>query len=123
MDSYIKAIKENFDSTPYETDFENNPVGSTDEINKWIEKSTNGVDFSSLESIDAIGNSTTPRSYFFEDNPENEKLFVLNGFGSRGVLIAPYTAMELFNFIERQKPLDSEIDIDRFQKKYFKNLP
>ena len=43
-----------------------------------------------------------------------KKLYVLNGLGSRGVMIGPYVAQQLFNFIENGKSLDSEIDIARF---------
>lgn len=41
-------------------------------------------------------------------------LHVLNGLGTRGVMIAPYVAHQLFNNIEHKTPLDSEIDIKRF---------
>ena len=46
---------------------------------------------------------------------EKENLFVLNGLGTRGVMIAPYVAYQLYNFIENDVPLDVEINIDRFQ--------
>ncbi|MBT8244021.1 MAG: FAD-binding oxidoreductase [Winogradskyella sp.] len=45
---------------------------------------------------------------------EYENLYVLNGLGSRGVMIGPYVAQKLFNLIENNEPLDKEIDIDRF---------
>lgn len=41
-------------------------------------------------------------------------IFVLNGLGTRGVMIGPYVAKALYNFIEQNKPLDLEIDINRF---------
>jgi glycine/D-amino acid oxidase-like deaminating enzyme len=41
--------------------------------------------------------------------------YVLNGLGTRGVMIAPYVAKQLYDFIENQEMLDSEIDIKRFQ--------
>jgi serpin B len=41
--SYVKKLKENFDSEPYRTDFENNPKQSAEKINKWIEESTKGM--------------------------------------------------------------------------------
>jgi len=37
-----------------------------------------------------------------------------NGLGTRGVMIAPYVAKQLFDFIEKEKPLDREINISRF---------
>jgi glycine oxidase len=41
-------------------------------------------------------------------------VFVLNGLGTRGVMIGPYVAQQLYNFIENGKPLDSDINISRF---------
>lgn len=43
-----------------------------------------------------------------------EQLFVLNGLGTRGVMTAPYVAKQLYDFIEDGHPLESEIDIKRF---------
>ncbi|TYB78209.1 NAD(P)/FAD-dependent oxidoreductase [Bizionia myxarmorum] len=41
-------------------------------------------------------------------------LHVLNGLGTRGVMIAPYVAQELFNFIENKQNMNPEISINRF---------
>jgi len=38
---------------------------------------------------------------------------VLNGLGTRGVMISPYVAQQLYNHIENEALLDSEIDIKR----------
>ncbi|NRB59955.1 MAG: FAD-binding oxidoreductase [Winogradskyella sp.] len=43
-----------------------------------------------------------------------KNLFVLNGLGTRGVMIAPYVAERLFQFIEENIALDKEIDVNRF---------
>ena len=43
-----------------------------------------------------------------------KNLYVLNGLGTRGVMIAPYVAEQLYNFIELNTPLDKEIDTKRF---------
>ncbi|WP_299670336.1 FAD-binding oxidoreductase [uncultured Polaribacter sp.] len=43
------------------------------------------------------------------------QLCVLNGLGTRGVMIAPTVAKNLFNHIENNELLDTEIDIKRFQ--------
>ena len=44
----------------------------------------------------------------------HENLYILNGLGSRGVLIAPTVANDLINFIEDKLPLQKEINISRF---------
>lgn len=46
-----------------------------------------------------------------------EKLVVLNGLGTRGVMISPTIAKNLFYHLEAGQPLDPEIDIKRFDKK------
>ena len=43
-----------------------------------------------------------------------KNLHVLNGLGTRGVMIAPYVAQALYEAIEEGKPLEPEIDIHRF---------
>ncbi|EDP71612.1 hypothetical protein FBALC1_03972 [Flavobacteriales bacterium ALC-1] len=45
---------------------------------------------------------------------EQKNLYVLNGLGTRGVMIAPYVANQLFQYIENDKTLDAEININRF---------
>ena len=47
-------------------------------------------------------------------HPEHKNMFVLNGLGTRGVMIGPYIAKQLFNHIENEMPLDDEINIIRF---------
>lgn len=45
---------------------------------------------------------------------EYKNLYVLNGLGTRGVMIAPFVAQKLFQFIENNETLDTEIDVNRF---------
>ena len=45
---------------------------------------------------------------------KHKQLLVLNGLGTRGVMIAPTMAKSLFNHIEKGEVLDKEIDINRF---------
>jgi len=47
----------------------------------------------------------------------HSQLHVLNGLGTRGVMLGPYLANQLFEHIEYQFPLEKEIDIVRFYKK------
>jgi glycine oxidase len=44
-------------------------------------------------------------------------LHLLNGLGTRGVMLGPAMAKDLFDYIENNKPLDPTIDIHRFYKK------
>ncbi|TCI91405.1 NAD(P)/FAD-dependent oxidoreductase [Tenacibaculum sp. M341] len=47
---------------------------------------------------------------------EFDQLVVLNGLGTRGVMIAPTVAQNLFNHLEKGEKLDKEIDIKRFSE-------
>ena len=46
---------------------------------------------------------------------EHKQLVVLNGLGTRGVMIGPTVAKNLFNHLEKGAELDPEIDIKRFK--------
>lgn len=47
----------------------------------------------------------------------HQAIHILNGLGTRGVMLAPAMAKELFDSIEYQVPLDAAIDIRRFKTK------
>lgn len=47
----------------------------------------------------------------------HNSIHILNGLGTRGVMLGPAMAKALFENIEYQKPLDRTFDIQRFNKK------
>lgn len=51
-------------------------------------------------------------------HPKHSQMFILNGLGTRGVMIAPTVAKELFQHIEMNSSLDPEINIERYRKEY-----
>lgn len=71
-----------------------------------------------LSHLAEIRPTVTDRQPIVGKHPEYNNLFVLNGLGSRGVMMAPYLAKMLFDHITNQNPLVREIDIKRFFKKY-----
>ncbi len=52
-------------------------------------------------------------------HPEYANLYALNGFGSRGVMIGPWAAKQLYDLIESGQPLNPEMDLGRFTKIYY----
>nr|WP_090079748.1 FAD-dependent oxidoreductase [Halpernia frigidisoli] len=46
---------------------------------------------------------------------KHEDLYVFNGLGARGILNGNFFAKDLFDFIEKDKPLLEEIDLKRFK--------
>ena len=49
-------------------------------------------------------------------HPEHQNLAILNGMGTRGVILAPATARMLYEYLEKGVSLPKEIDIRRFEK-------
>ena len=74
------------------------------------------VDFEVIDQVAGIRPTVTDRRPLVGRHPDSKlrRLFVLNGFGSRGVLIGPYAAQALIALIEEEEPLDAEMDISRF---------
>jgi glycine/D-amino acid oxidase-like deaminating enzyme len=54
-------------------------------------------------------------------HPAFDNMFVLNGFGSRGVMTAPYASKVLFDFAECGLEIPAEMDISRFRRRYEKH--
>ncbi|WP_343329026.1 FAD-binding oxidoreductase [Polaribacter staleyi] len=54
-------------------------------------------------------------------HPDYANLIVLNGLGTRGVMIAPTVAKNLYNHLYNDESLDEEIDIVRFKHLNVKN--
>ena len=53
-------------------------------------------------------------------HPRYNNLYILNGVGTRGVLMSPLLSHWLFHFIENNTKLSTEADIKRFENKYFR---
>ncbi len=49
-------------------------------------------------------------------HPKHNNLIVFNGLGTRGVMIAPLLAQQLYNYLEKGNPLSTEVDINRYEK-------
>ncbi|WP_231555172.1 FAD-binding oxidoreductase [Cellulophaga sp. Hel_I_12] len=77
-------------------------------------------DYTVVDHVAGIRPTVADRRPLVGRHPKHANLYALNGFGSRGVMIAPMAAQQLFGAIEHQKPLHPEMDIARFTKKYFK---
>jgi glycine/D-amino acid oxidase-like deaminating enzyme len=78
-------------------------------------------DYEIVDQVAGIRPTVTDRRPLVGRHPVNDNMFVLNGFGSRGVMIAPYASEQLVNLIERNEELNPEMDIERFTKKHFKS--
>ena len=71
-------------------------------------------DFELIEQFAGIRPTVKDRRPLVGVHNSFKNVYVLNGLGTRGVMIGPYIAKQLFDFIERKVPLDREININRF---------
>ncbi|WP_100611852.1 NAD(P)/FAD-dependent oxidoreductase [Confluentibacter lentus] len=72
--------------------------------------------FEVVSQVAGIRPTVKDRRPLVGQHPKHKNIFTLNGLGTRGVMIGPYVAEQLFNFIEYNHPLEAEIDIKRFEK-------
>nr|WP_299035721.1 FAD-dependent oxidoreductase [uncultured Tenacibaculum sp.] len=73
------------------------------------------VPYTVIEQSAGIRPTVKDRRPLVGVQPKYAQLAVLNGLGTRGVMVAPTVAENLFNHLENGKKLDSEIDIKRFE--------
>lgn len=98
----------------------------TDKTNKPTEKAKEELikklktfvtcDFQVVDHNAGIRPTVKDRRPLVGQHHDYKNLYVLNGLGSRGVMVGPYVATKLFNMIENNTPLEKEIDVNRFNK-------
>lgn len=74
-------------------------------------------DFEIVEHLAGVRPTVKDRRPLVGTHSKHNSIHILNGLGTRGVMLGPALAKSLFENIEFQKPLDREIDIQRFYKK------
>lgn len=72
-------------------------------------------DFEIIEHYAGVRPTVKDRRPLVGTHPLYKNLHVLNGLGTRGVMLAPAMARSLYNYIENQEPLDKNIDIRRIK--------
>lgn len=79
-------------------------------------------DFEIIQHFGGVRPTVKDRRPLIGTHHERKALHILNGLGTRGVMLGPAMAKALFDNIENDVPLSPEIDIKRFHKKYLKTL-
>ncbi|MGM5469693.1 NAD(P)/FAD-dependent oxidoreductase [Flavobacteriaceae bacterium LMO-SS05] len=77
-------------------------------------KTVISCDYKIVDQVAGVRPTVKDRRPLVGKHSEHKNLFVLNGLGTRGVMIAPFVAEQLYNCIENKLPLEKEIDITRF---------
>lgn len=73
-------------------------------------------DFEIVEHLAGVRPTVKDRKALVGQHHTYKNVYLLNGLGTRGVMLAPYLSEKLFNFIEFDIPLGQEISIDRIYK-------
>ncbi|MGG5575846.1 NAD(P)/FAD-dependent oxidoreductase [Myroides sp. C15-4] len=74
------------------------------------------LDFEVVEHMAGIRPTVKDRRPLLGRSIESDRILVLNGLGTRGVLLAPYLAEQLYNYIEKDIALEENISIHRYKK-------
>ena len=53
-------------------------------------------------------------------HPKHQNTYILNGLGTRGVMMSPLLSQWLYEYIEGNFKLPPEVDIKRFENHYFR---
>ncbi|WP_445453937.1 NAD(P)/FAD-dependent oxidoreductase [Flavobacterium sp. 25HG05S-40] len=74
-------------------------------------------DFEIIDHLAGVRPTVKDRRPLLGTHHIHKNVHILNGLGTRGVMLAPSMAIDLFNFIENKEPLDKAIDIKRYESK------
>ena len=99
----------------YNRDFQDRYATSEakEEIVSKLEKVLS-VPFEVVKQEAGVRPTTKDRRPLLGQHPTYKNIYVNNGFGSRGIIMAPSAANWMFNFIEKGIELPKEVDIKRF---------
>lgn len=72
-------------------------------------------DFKVVKQVAGIRPTVKDRRPLVGKHNQHQNMYVLNGLGTRGVMIGPYVAKALFEYIEFDTALELDINIERFK--------
>lgn len=78
------------------------------------------ADFKITAHEGGIRPTAADRRPFIGEHPTQKGLYIFNGLGAKGYMIAPYFAIEFIDFLLGKTELNKEVDIQRCYKKHFK---
>lgn len=95
-------------------------VKGRQEILTHLEKNFEFKDWEVLEHKAGIRPTVSDRMPLAGVHPDLNNVFIFNGLGTKGVLIAPWLSIKMQEFLEEGKALPSEANIERFVKKHYR---
>ncbi|MFS4455012.1 NAD(P)/FAD-dependent oxidoreductase [Maribacter sp. 2304DJ31-5] len=72
-------------------------------------------DYEIVDQIAGVRPTVKDRRPLVGRHPVHKGFWVLNGFGSHGIMIAPWASKALYGYIENNEPLIAEMDVERFR--------
>lgn len=73
--------------------------------------------YTAEDHLAAVRPAVEDRRPVLGSHPQNDHLFLFNGFGSKGTSLIPYFAQMLLNHVVDGSGIDPEVDIKRFWKR------
>lgn len=77
------------------------------------------VSFKIIDHKAGIRPTVIDRRPLIGQHPKHKNLFIFNGLGTKGLSLAPYFAHHFVEYIKNKTPLNTEVDIKRFEEKYY----
>lgn len=72
--------------------------------------------FEVLDHLAGVRPSSLDRRPVIGSHPKHRRLFVFNGLGSKGVMLAPWFALKFVHFLQQSGTLPREADVARFYR-------
>lgn len=82
-------------------------------------KMLSSAPFEIVEHEAGIRPAVADRRPLIGEHPTHKGLFIFNGLGAKGYMIAPYFAIEFVDYLNGKATIDKEADIQRFYRKHF----
>tara|TARA_Y100000589_G_C27155895_1_gene630842 strand:- start:493 stop:1545 length:1053 start_codon:yes stop_codon:yes gene_type:complete len=86
---------------------------------QWLIEKLESIIMESYKIIEhkaSIRPSTIDRRPIIGSHPNYKNIYLLNGLGSRGILLAPTLSFWLYNYIYYGLPFPEEVDLNRFKE-------
>lgn len=97
----------------------------TEKAKKELEEKLSNIiqcDYEIIDQVAGIRPTVADRRPLVGTHPKHTQLAILNGLGTRGVMIGPTVAKQLYNHLTHQEELPDEINSKRFEKRYRKSV-
>ena len=85
-----------------------------EELLEKVSSTLNQKDISVNKQLVGIRPTTEDHRPLIGQHPQHKNLYIFNGLGTKGVMIAPYFAEQLANHLEENVPLYNDFNIKRF---------